>query len=111
MLFRSGVDNLVRGSGRDLRAWAALVFGLVHGFGFAAVLREFGLPTEALGWSLLSFNAGVEMGQLVIVLLVATMLELIRRRSPELGRRVTYAGSVVVSLAGGYWFVQRVFFP
>ena len=106
-----GVDNLVRGSGRDLRAWAALVFGLVHGFGFAAVLREFGLPSEALGWSLLSFNAGVEMGQLVIVLLVATMLALIRRRSPEMGRRVAYAGSVVVSLAGGYWFVQRVFFP
>ncbi len=39
-----GADNLVRGEGRDLRAWVALVFGLVHGFGFANVLREFGLP-------------------------------------------------------------------
>ena len=60
-----GADNLVRGDGRDLRAWVALVFGLVHGFGFANVLREFGLPREALGWSLFSFNFGVEIGQVV----------------------------------------------
>ena len=63
-----GADNLVRGDGRDLRAWVALVFGLVHGFGFANVLREFGLPREALGWSLFSFNLGVEIGQLAVVL-------------------------------------------
>ena len=62
-----GADNLVRGAGRDLRAWVALIFGLVHGFGFANVLREFGLPAEALGWSLFSFNFGVEIGQLAIV--------------------------------------------
>ena len=67
-----GADNLVRGDGRDLRAWVALVFGLVHGFGFANVLREFGLPREALGWSLFSFNLGVEIGQLAIVLVVAS---------------------------------------
>ena len=67
-----GADNLVRGDGRDLRAWVALVFGLVHGFGFANVLREFGLPREALGWSLFSFNFGVEIGQLMVVLLVSS---------------------------------------
>src|SRR6266850_3597490 len=49
-----GADNLVRGGGRDVRALIALTFGLVHGFGFANVLREFGLPREALGWSLFS---------------------------------------------------------
>jgi hydrogenase/urease accessory protein HupE len=106
-----GADNLVRGSGRDLRAWAALVFGLVHGFGFANVLREFGLPDEALGWSLFSFNFGVEIGQLVIVLAVASLLALIRKRSEPLGYRVAYAGSLVVIAAGAYWFVERVFFP
>src|SRR4030095_7674819 len=76
-----GADNLVRGDGRDLRAWVAAVFGLVHGFGFANVLREFGLPTEALGWSLFSFNLGVEIGQLGIVVAVASLLTFIRRRS------------------------------
>ena len=106
-----GADNLVRGDGRDLRAWVALAFGLVHGFGFANVLREFGLPREALGWSLFSFNVGVEIGQLAIVLLVATLLEAVRRRSSLVGARVATAGSIVVIAAGSYWFVQRVFFP
>jgi hypothetical protein len=106
-----GADNLVRGDGRDLRAWVALVFGLVHGFGFANVLREFGLPPEALGWSLFSFNVGVEIGQLVIVIAVASCLASIRRRSEKVGYRVAFAGSIVVIAAGTYWFVQRVFFP
>ncbi len=106
-----GADNLVRGDGRDLRAWVALTFGLVHGFGFANVLREFGLPKEALGWSLFSFNVGVEIGQLAIVLVVAGGLAAIRRRSTTWGQRVASAGSVVVIAAGAYWFVQRVFFP
>jgi hypothetical protein len=106
-----GADNLVRGEGRDLRAWVALVFGLVHGFGFAYVLREFGLPRQALGWSLFSFNVGVEIGQLAIVLVVASGLAAIRRRSDTAGYRVAYAGSCVVMAAGTYWFVQRVFFP
>jgi len=106
-----GADNLVRGSGRDVRAWAALVFGLVHGFGFAYVLREFGLPREALGWSLFSFNLGVEIGQLAVVVIVAGLLELIRRRSQAAGARLAMAGSIIVIAAGTYWFVERVFFP
>ena len=106
-----GADNLVRGDGRDLRAWVALVFGLVHGFGFANVLREFGLPREALGWSLFSFNFGVEIGQLMVVLLVSSLLAAIRRQNQLLGSRVAFAGSIVVIAAGTYWFVQRVFFP
>jgi len=106
-----GADNLVRGGGRDVRALIALTFGLVHGFGFANVLREFGLPREALGWSLFSFNVGVEIGQLFIVLLVATALALLRRWNATVGARVAFAGSLVVIAAGTYWFVQRVFFP
>jgi len=106
-----GADNLVRGDGRDLRAWVALVFGLVHGFGFANVLREFGLPAEALGWSLFSFNVGVEIGQLAIVLLVASVLASVRRYSDRLRYVVAFAGSLVVIAAGSYWFVERVFFP
>ena len=106
-----GTDNLVRGSGRDLRAWSALVFGLIHGFGFANVLREFGLPAEALGWSLFSFNFGVEIGQLAVVALVSTSLVLIRRWSAVVEHRVAWAGSILVIVAGAYWFVERVFFP
>jgi hypothetical protein len=86
-------------------------FGLVHGFGFANVLREFGLPQEALGWSLFSFNVGVELGQLVIVLVVGLALALMRRRLPAAAEKwVVTGGSSVVIAAGSYWFVERVFF-
>ncbi|MBT2135753.1 HupE/UreJ family protein [Croceibacterium sp. LX-88] len=107
-----GVDNLLqrKGEGRDLRAWAALFFGLIHGFGFANVLKEFGLPQEALGWSLFSFNVGVELGQLAIVAVVGALLEVIRRRRPALSGWIVVIGSLVVIAAGGYWFVERVFF-
>jgi len=95
---------------RDLRPWLAAVFGLIHGFGFASVLKEFGLPRGALGWSLFSFNVGVEIGQMAIVVVVALLLALVRRRSVSLGERLALAGSIGVIVAGGYWFVERVWF-
>lgn len=94
---------------RDIRAWVAGAFGLVHGFGFATVLKEFGLPLTALGWSLFSFNVGVEIGQLFIVLAVASALRTVARRDPSMAQRLVVAGSVIVVAAGTYWFVQRVF--
>lgn len=99
------------GSATDLRPWLAVAFGLIHGFGFAYVLKEFGLPQAALGWSLFAFNLGVEIGQLLIVAVVAGLLVLISRRSRALAGRVALFGSIAVILAGAYWFVQRVFFP
>jgi hydrogenase/urease accessory protein HupE len=102
-------ESQARRQPRDIRPLVAAVFGLVHGFGFATVLKEFGLPLTALGWSLLSFNLGVEIGQLAIVLLVAWALETLRRRNKRLSRQVVFAGSVMVIAAGGYWFVERVF--
>jgi hydrogenase/urease accessory protein HupE len=106
------VDNLLRGArpgeGRDLRAMMAFAFGLIHGFGFAYVLRELGLPDAQLALSLFGFNLGVEIGQLLIVLVVATLLDQVRRRSPPLARQIATIGSLAVAAAGAYWFVDRV---
>ncbi len=105
-----GADNLlVAKGGRDVRVWIALGFGLIHGFGFASVLKELELPRQALGWSLFSFNVGVEIGQACIVVIVASILLAIRRRSATLDRRIVFVGSVVVIAAGTVWFVERVF--
>ena len=107
-----GADNLlVSAGGRDTRAWIAFAFGLIHGFGFANVLREMDLPGRALGWTLFAFNVGVEIGQLVFVVLVASLLVWIRSRSEAAARRLVFAGSIFVMLAGAFWFVERVFFP
>jgi hydrogenase/urease accessory protein HupE len=106
-----GVDNLMVGRGRDVRAWIAFAFGFIHGFGFANVLREMDLPSRALGWSLFSFNLGVEIGQLLVVAVVASALIGLRSRSETAGRRLAFAGSLAVIVVGGFWFIQRVFFP
>jgi hydrogenase/urease accessory protein HupE len=105
-----GFDNLLVRGGRDVRAWIAFAFGFIHGFGFANVLREMDLPSRALGWSLFSFNLGVEIGQLLVVIVVASALGALRSRSESVGRQVAFAGSIVVIAAGVFWFVQRVFF-
>jgi len=105
-----GIDNLMVGkTGRDMRAWIAFFFGFVHGFGFAGVLKEFGLPREALGWSLFSFNFGVEIGQACIVVVVAFLLAAVRNRNQMLAERILKVGSTCVILAGTWWFIQRVF--
>ena len=94
-----------------MRGWIAFTFGFIHGFGFANVLREMDLPSRALGWSLFSFNIGVEIGQLLVVVLVASALATLSSRSEWAGRHLAFAGSLVVIVAGAFWFVQRVFFP
>ena len=104
-----GADNLLIRGGRDVRAWIAFAFGFIHGFGFANVLREMDLPARALGWSLFSFNVGVEIGQLLVVVAVASALRPRSLNGPQPSLAVV--GSIIVMAAGAFWFVQRVFFP
>ena len=92
----------------DRRPWIAFGFGLIHGFGFAGALAEVGLPREALGWALASFNVGVELGQGAIILAAAPLLALLARRRPALHRHVVVFGSCAIAAAGGFWFIQRV---
>src|SRR5262245_64432947 len=106
-----GADNLLAQGGRDVRAWIAFAFGFIHGFGFANVLREMELPPRALGWSLFSFNFGVEIGQLMVVLTVAFVFAVLRSRSEWARRKLVFTGSIIVIAAGAFWFFQRVFFP
>ena len=107
LVLRAPRDQAQKAS--DIRAWLAAAFGLIHGFGFAYVLKEFGLPQAALGWSLFAFNLGVEIGQLLIVFVVAGSLLLVRRKREGAARGIAYLGSIAVILAGVYWFIERVF--
>lgn len=90
------------------RRWAmAFAFGLIHGFGFASVLTDLGLPRDALLSSLLGFNVGVELGQLTIV---AVFLPLaFALRGTRFYSRVVFAGgSVAVALLAAVWLIERV---
>jgi hypothetical protein len=109
LVLRSRTHATIPATETDIRSWLAVSFGLVHGFGFAYVLKEFGLPQAALGWSLFAFNLGVEIGQLLIVSVVAGVLTMVRRTSERAARQLALIGSIGVILAGVYWFIARVF--
>jgi len=89
--------------------WAiAFVFGLIHGFGFASVLTDLGLPQGALVLALVGFNAGVELGQLAIVLAFLPMAFWLRGTAfYRIG--VLKAGSGLIALLALWWFIQRAF--
>ena len=91
------------------RRWAvAFGFGLIHGFGFATVLAELGLPSDALLIALVGFNLGVEVGQLAIVALFLPLAYSLRR-SQLYRRTVMLGGSVVIALIAAVWLVERAF--
>ena len=104
-----GVENLVR-RGSEPRGRGALTFGfgLIHGFGFASVLRELGVGVNGSGLALplFSFNLGVELGQIAIAAVVLPLLWQLRKQEWFLRRGVP-AISALVALAGLYWLVAR----
>ncbi len=84
-------------------------FGLVHGLGFAGALAETGLPQGAIVPALLAFNAGIELGQLAIVAVVALLVALARRTTgaARFGIAPRLALATLVGSAGSFWLLQR----
>lgn len=104
-----GVENLLRRGGEPRGRWALTFgFGLIHGFGFASVLRELGVGQDdgAVLGPLFAFNLGVEIGQIAIAALVLPLLGLLRRNAVW-DRWITFAISALVSGAGLYWLLAR----
>jgi hydrogenase/urease accessory protein HupE len=103
-----GLENIFN---HNLR-WRWLLtfgFGLVHGFGFASVLRELGIGSVEAGVviPLLSFNLGVELGQIAIAALALPLIWKLRTRSTFVVRYVP-ACSVLIALLGGFWLMERI---
>ena len=98
-------ENLVLQDHRH-RVLLTFAFGLVHGFGFASVLRGYGLG-NAVVTGLLGFNLGVELGQACVVLVLFPLVQIAARR-PATFARVSRAASVAIAATGGYWLVDRL---
>ena len=91
----------------EKRLWlVAFVFGLVHGLGFANVLTDLALPKSTMAVSLVSFNLGVEAGQLAIVAMFLPLAYL-SRRSPFYPRLVLRVGSFSIVAVASVWLVER----
>jgi len=104
-----GVENIVRRGEPRGRWLLTFAFGLIHGFGFASVLRDMGVGAREAGLAmpLFSFNLGVEVGQIIVAAVALPLIWQLRKQDYFL-RRAVPACSVLVAIAGGIWFVQRV---
>jgi hydrogenase/urease accessory protein HupE len=101
-----GVENLfVKDAGKRWRI--TFPFGLVHGFGFAGALREIALPRAQIPVALVSFNVGVEAGQLGVLAIVLPLV-LAARRAPLFRERGIKLASLGIAFAGMVWFVVRI---
>lgn len=101
------IENVLAPSLRPWRVAVVFGFGLLHGLGFAGALRETGLPTTDLLTALLSFNAGVEAGQLTVILGAFLAVGLVWRTRPWYRQRVVVPASLAIALVGLYWAVER----
>lgn len=92
------------------RPWlVAFGFGLLHGFGFAGALAEIGLPRDAAALALFLFNVGVEIGQLLIVVVLLVGAALLARSRAELPRWLLRLPAWVLGILSARWFLERFF--
>ncbi len=104
-----GVENILT---RELKPWRVVIvflFGLLHGMGFAGVLSEIGLPEGEFLTALITFNIGVELGQLAVIALAFLCVGWFRHQ-PWYRQRIVIPGSLAISFVGAYWAIERVFF-
>lgn len=97
----------------ELKAWRVMIvfmFGLIHGMGFASALNEIGLPRNKFFTSIISFNIGVELGQVAVILAVFALLILPFGGKPWYRTRIVYPLSAVIALIAAWWTIERVFF-
>ena len=103
-----GLENLIRGEHPKGRQWLTFGFGLVHGFGFAGVLQELEISSAGGGilLPLLSFNLGIETGQISVAAIVLPLIWWLNGKA-SIAPLFLKSCSVAVSLMGAYWLVER----
>jgi hydrogenase/urease accessory protein HupE len=83
------------------------LFGLIHGLGFANILKEMNIPKSDLAVALLNFNIGIEIVQLAIVVLLLPLLIYIQKQ--EYYGKIVKIGSIIITLLGAFWLLERIF--
>ena len=104
------LENIITDRLNPWRVAIVFGFGLVHGMGFASALTSLGLPAKDYLGSLISFNVGVELGQVAVILLAWALVGRWAASKSWYKQRVVVPVSVVIGLVAAYWTVERVFF-
>jgi HupE / UreJ protein len=102
------VENIFLSELKPWRIVIVFLFGLIHGLGFASALNEIGLPRNKFYTSILSFNAGVETGQVVVIICVFLLLIIPFGKREGYRKFVVYPVSILIAMIAAYWFVKRL---
>ena len=104
------LENIFSPSLKKSRIGIVFLFGLVHGMGFANALGSLGLPQNAYITSLIMFNVGVELGQLVVILAAFFLFGKWFGNKPYYRKAIVIPLSILITIMAGYWTVERLFF-
>ncbi len=104
------LENVISPKLKASRVGVVFLFGLVHGMGFAGALGHLGLPKDSYLTCLVMFNAGVELGQLTVILAAYFLLARWFGDKPYYRKRIVIPLSIIIAVIAAYWTVQRLFF-
>ncbi len=104
------IENIFQKKVKPWRMVMVFLFGLIHGMGFAGALSDFGIPQQAFATALISFNVGVELGQLAIILFMYVFVNRMFSAKSWYRPRLVIPVSLLIALIAGYWTVERIFF-
>jgi hypothetical protein len=104
------IENIFQKKVKPWRMVMVFLFGLIHGMGFAGALSDLGMPSYAFATALISFNVGVELGQLAIIFPMYFLVNRTLSHKVWYRQRVVVPASLLIALVAGYWTVERIFF-
>jgi hydrogenase/urease accessory protein HupE len=105
-----GIENVFSPGLHKSRLFIVFLFGLLHGMGFASMLADFGMPADRFFTALISFNIGVEIGQLLVILAAFLLVGIWFRDKPWYRRVIVVPGSLAIGIIGLYWTWDRIVF-
>ena len=109
-IFFVAAENIITDQLKPTRLLIVFAFGLIHGLGFASVLTDLGLPQKEFVNALISFNIGVEIGQLSIILLAWFLFAKWFNKKPWYRSYFVNPASLIIALIALYWTIERTFF-
>ena len=104
------IENIIVDKLKPARVVLIFIFGLIHGVGFASVLTDLGLPQKEFFTSLITFNLGVELGQITVIIACWLLFGKWFSEKPWYKKRIVIPLSAIIGLIGLYWTVERIFF-
>lgn len=103
-----GIENIMARQLHKSRLVLVFIFGLLHGLGFASVLNDFGMPKDDFATALISFNIGVEFGQIAVIAVAFMLFSFWIKDRVKYRKFIIIPGSVLISIVGIYWFLERL---